>query len=181
MPRHRSIHPSVVSSAHKASHFGYFSSPSRQWAGKRFQSQSGAAGDPAGLNAQRRWKRCRPWADKPGFPRTRLRSHGTAGDTLQLKVILPQRRFPHGCRASRSRDTLGPKDSVAAPAPGSDTGQGEGYSQQAATSGCPSVWMGKNPTASLGPGDERLARGLCFSRVPEKGARTLRRGEDTNL
>lgn len=33
----------------------------------------------------------------------------------------------------------------------------------------------------LGPGNERVARGLCCSRVPEKGARMLRRGEDMYL
>jgi len=41
--------------------------------------------------------------------------------------------------------------------------------------------MGEHPFATLGPGSERVARGLCFSRVPEKGHRLLRRGEDTYL
>lgn len=41
--------------------------------------------------------------------------------------------------------------------------------------------MGEHLCVTLGPGNERVARGLRFSRVPEKGARMLRRGEDAYL
>lgn len=115
-----------MSSPHKASHFGYFSFPSKQWAGKCSQSQSGAAGDPAELNARRQWKHCHPWADKPGFPSPWADKPGFSAATGawpagEMLAHPSSRALSWG---SRSWDALGPRVSVAVPAAGSDAGKG---------------------------------------------------------